>query len=125
MKPHAIITGTVIKHLGRGKQLGFPTANITYTGTLPEGVYVARVQIQSDIYCAVAFIGTADTFNDFQKRLEVHLLDFNQDIYGEDITIELLDYIRKNNRYPSKEALIEQIKKDIIYTRQYHYKCIS
>lgn len=117
------ITGTVEKHLGRGRTLGFPTANIAYAGAAEEGVYAARFTLDSDTpnsvtYDAVAFIGSAPTFNDHIKRLEVYIFGFDQDIYGRQAEVTLFTFLRGNVKYGSVEELIEQIHKDIQDTKE-------
>ena len=117
------ISGIVEKHLGRGRQLGFPTANIAYDGPAKEGVYAARIILHPQketqhVYDAVAFIGSAPTFNDTKKRLEVYIFDFDQNIYGEYVSVELIMFLRENRKYDSAQGLIDQIHLDIQETKK-------
>ncbi len=106
------ITGVVQRHNGRGRTLGYPTANLNYDGTLPDGVYIAYTTIGEEEFPSLAFIGTADTFNDFNRRLEVFILDFDRDIYDQQITVELITFIRENRRFDSVDDLIKQMQWD-------------
>lgn len=111
-------TGVVQPHQGRGTQLGYPTANINLDQSVPEGIYAALVYIQSHIYEGAAFIGVAQTFDESTICLEVHILDFNQDIYGHIITVELIKKIRDNQKFSTIEELKTAIKQDISHVRQ-------
>jgi riboflavin kinase/FMN adenylyltransferase len=106
------ITGVVQRHNGRGRTLGYPTANLTYDGTLPDGVFFAYTTIGEEEFPSLAFIGTADTFNDFNRRLEVFILDFDRDIYDQQITVELITFIRENRKFESVDELIKQMQWD-------------
>lgn len=108
-----IITGIVKKGQGRGKKLGFPTANIILDQQIPKGVYASKVIVNGQDYNAATFIGNATTFNETTYQAETYIFDFNQDIYGEEIITELLRLVRENQKFTSAEALIDQIKKDI------------
>lgn len=118
------LSGKIIQGEQLGRQLGFPTANILLN---PEkkflsGIFVVRVSgINHKIINGVASIGYRPTF-DFQDKkllLEVYLFDFNQDIYGKNISVELLKKIRDEENFESVEQLIEQIKKDIDIAKTY------
>jgi riboflavin kinase/FMN adenylyltransferase len=109
-------TGRVIHGDARGRLLGFPTANIDVSKDirLPAvGVYVVEILIGTKRYQGMASIGHNITFE--TKRpltVEVYILDFNQDIYGEKVTVFWLDYLRNEWKFNSVEALITQLKKD-------------
>ncbi len=110
------IRGTVVKGDGRGRALGYPTANIV-VGTdfdAADGVYAALVEIEGERrYGAMANLGVKPTFSGGGKRiLELHLFDFNGDLYGRELTAELRDFIRPEQRFASPEALRTQIAKD-------------
>ncbi len=120
--------GTVIEGRKIGRELGFPTANIDPDNELlpASGVYAAYTRVKSPdspstfdpqpltlrIPSAV-FIGARETFDCQQHVIESHLLDFNGDLYGQAIEVCLVQKIREVTPFSSKEALIEQIKKDI------------
>ena len=107
-RPYSI-QGKVIK--GAGRKLGFPTANIDVSGLClpPKGVYQVRV----DDHMGLANLGTAPTFEKTESQLEVHLFDFEGDLYDKLLDVIFLKFIRPERRFDSKEALIEQIKRDI------------
>ncbi|MBZ0180556.1 MAG: bifunctional riboflavin kinase/FAD synthetase [Melioribacteraceae bacterium] len=111
------ISGNVIDGIKRGRKIGFRTANIEvdYDKKLvPKiGVYVVKCIIDSNIYYGLMNIGTRPTFEDSNEiKIEVHLFDFNNDIYSEKIKIHFLKRLRDEIKFASKEELIEQIKKD-------------
>lgn len=111
------ISGEVISGDKRGRELGFATANIAYAENIvlpANGVYFAMVKVAEDYFKSVVNIGFRPTFKDENKlSLEVHILNFTQDIYGEKLELRFLDRIREEKKFNSKEELIEQIKKDI------------
>src|SRR3989338_1480869 len=90
----------------RGNKLGFPTANLNLTKNIPEGIYISKVKIQAKKYPALTFIGKAKTFNEQKFQAETYILDFNQNIYGKWISVELLKKIRANKKFNSREELI-------------------
>ncbi|MFV0395094.1 MAG: riboflavin biosynthesis protein RibF [Coprobacillaceae bacterium] len=117
------ITGEVIHGYQRGKkELGFATANVAYENYVtPEiGVYATKVIISDKVYYGMTSIGYNPTFGDLQKpSLEVHIFDFDEDIYGEIISVEFVMLLRGEIRFTSKEALIEQLHKDQIDIQEY------
>lgn len=112
------IEGEVVTGDRRGNAIGFPTANIELDEKLAapgNGVYSTHVRINGELYLGVANIGTKPTFNrDRKKRnLEVHLLDFRGDLYGEKIRVEFLRRLRNELRFNSVNDLVNQIQQDI------------
>jgi riboflavin kinase / FMN adenylyltransferase len=111
------LEGKVIHGFGRGKLLGFPTVNIdTGEYKLPlTGVYAVRGKIIGGIgrMDGVANIGTRPTFGENQTLLEAHFFDFNDDLYGQDLEIELLDFIRPEQKFTAPSELVRQIMYDI------------
>lgn len=118
-RPYQII-GTVIKGKGRGKHLGFPTANIDYQGyLLPKaGVYLAYVVIGQKIYQGLINVGDNPTFRDEAITLEIYILDFDDSLYGQVLTLQFLQFLRDEWTFASKDDLIEQMKQDEIQARQ-------
>ncbi len=116
------ITGRVIKGDGRGKSIGFPTANVVLKNILSpmSGVYLAKVYIDgsSKTYYGVANIGDAPTFGKAEALLEAHILDFNEQIYGKKIKVELLRYIRPQQKFNNVDELILQIQKDVRFAKE-------
>lgn len=110
------LTGQVSKGDGRGKSLGFPTANLIAdrNQALPaDGVYAARVFYNEMTYQAVINIGLRPTFDGHRRLVEAHILDFTGDLYGRDITIELVEQLRGEEKFPSAEELKAQIIRDV------------
>ena len=104
-----------------GHKLGYPTANIDYDNYyLPKsGVYYVKVRVQGKWYHGMANIGNNPTLNfSFEKRLEIHLLDFKQNIYGQKIDIVFMYYLRNEMKFKNRKELIEQLKNDEIAIRK-------
>lgn len=111
------IEGWVVTGDRRGNKLGFPTANLNldeHMLTPANGVYSVHVEIRGEVFLGVANVGTKPTFNGQNHRnLEVHLLDFNADIYGEKIKVKFLRRLRNEKRFSSAHDLVSQINLDI------------
>jgi riboflavin kinase/FMN adenylyltransferase len=116
------ITGQVVRGHGRGARLlGFPTANLAADNGLlvpGAGIYAVRVEMQDRIYPGVANIGTCPTFDNQELSLEVYLLDFDRDIYGERLAVQFVERLRDEQRFADVPALVNQIKKDVAAARQ-------
>ncbi|WP_083800283.1 bifunctional riboflavin kinase/FAD synthetase [Desulfobacca acetoxidans] len=115
------VTGEVIHGHGRGARLlGFPTANIRADNELlpVAGIYAVRATLWGRTYAAVANIGVCPTFDNDELSLEVHILDFNQDIYGSHLAVEFVQRLRDERRFPNIPALVDQIKTDVEAARQ-------
>lgn len=109
------ISGKIVRGKGRGRGLGFPTANVFYDGKLPVeyGVYACWVTVAGKRYAAATSVGVNEMFGETESTIEAHLLDFSGDIYGENVEIEFVKRLRAMERFDTVEALIEQIKKDV------------
>jgi riboflavin kinase/FMN adenylyltransferase len=111
------IVGKVVEGNRLGRQLGFPTANLETSGlTLPpNGVYAAHVRWKRARYRGAVNIGVRPTLNTgiSELRVEVHLLDFNQDIYGEELEVQMVERVRGEQQFASLDELKEQICRDI------------
>ena len=115
------IRGTVINGRNRGgKLLGFPTANLSLQDELcpKTGIYAVTVEWEGQLYHGVANIGYSPTFDDHLFTVEVHILDFSQDIYGRKIKINFLKRIRDEIKFHNIGALSDQIRDDIRVTRE-------
>lgn len=114
-RPYATV-GEVIHGDKRGREIGFPTANIKLTDDyiLPKlGIYAVEVMVLDQLYRGMASIGYNPTFTDDKLvRIEVNLFEFNEDIYGETITVYWKKYMRDEVKFTGVEALIEQLKED-------------
>jgi len=110
------LSGQVIHGDERGKQLGFPTANLTVPTiqALPEdGVYATRAYLGSHTYASVTNIGKRPTFGEGGRTVEVYLIGFNGVAYGKEIKIEIIERLRAEKRFPTPEDLKAQINRDV------------
>lgn len=116
------ITGPVIHGDGRGHTINIPTANIKIPADkiMPAfGIYACRAWVDGQPHLAATSLGVRPTFygNPPAPTLEAHLLDFNQNLYGQSVKLEFIEYLRPEEKYASVDALLEQIQKDIAQTR--------
>jgi riboflavin kinase / FMN adenylyltransferase len=113
------LDGTVISGAGRGRGLGFPTANVDTPHELrpAPGVYVIRVRFLDEPPDAwrpgVANIGVKPTFGGAEVTVEAHLLDFSGDVYGRELRVRFLERLRPERRFGSAAELAGQIKRDV------------
>ncbi len=114
--------GKVRKNIQRGKDLGFPTANVRLSKSIPEGIYVSKTRIKNIWHKSATFIGAAKTFGETRFHAEIYILDFNESLYGKWISVELIKKIRDNKRFDSAKDLIKQMKKDEKEARKYFTK---
>jgi riboflavin kinase / FMN adenylyltransferase len=107
--------GTVVRGRERGRTIGFPTANLdSATECLPaDGVYATRVVLDDGHYASITNIGMRPTFNEAARSVEAHIFDFNRDIYGHRIKLELIERIRGEKKFASAEELRQQIAQDL------------
>ena len=114
------IRGEVTGGAQRGTWLGFPTANITLRNSeeFHHGIYAVRVYIGGEVHHGAAYLGTRPTFDDGHPVLETFLFDFDRDIYGQQIFIELIGFIREDLRFRDEEALKENMQKDCQQARR-------
>jgi riboflavin kinase / FMN adenylyltransferase len=117
------ISGEVIRGDARGHALGIPTANLKVWAerALPKaGVYVCLAHVSGVTWKAVTNVGVRPTFEDslVPPRVEAHLLDFDGDLYGQDILLDFKARIRNEQKFPNVQALISQIHQDIDSTRK-------
>ena len=118
-RPYGVV-GRVVQGKGRGaKLLGVPTANIlTPNELLPAcGIYAVWVRRGDAILPGVANLGTCPTFDNAELSLEVHLMEFSGDLYGESLEVQFVTRLREERRFPSLEALAAQIHADIAAAR--------
>ncbi len=115
------ITGIVTEGDRRGRTLGFPTANIKPdpTGVIPaDGIYACYVTTNSGRFLAATSIGVRPTFDNGPRIIEPFLLDFDDDLYGQQITVEFVKRLRGEERFDSVDALVVQMNTDVSDTRQ-------
>ncbi|HMV27512.1 MAG TPA: bifunctional riboflavin kinase/FAD synthetase [bacterium] len=118
-----IVEGTVQYGAGRGRTIGFPTANIQPTHMqklIPmPGVYACRVNVDGSSFPAVTNIGQRPTFDtSLQTVIEAHILDFDRDLYDRSVGLEFIYRIRDERKFSSREELIWQIRQDIRHARE-------
>lgn len=109
-------TGIVAHGQQRGRMLGFPTANVSLDDSyalLPNGVYAVKVHSMEKVWPGVANIGSNPTFGGTERRLEVHLLHFDANLYGKKIKTEFLAKLRDEKIFSNAEELVRQIHRDI------------
>jgi riboflavin kinase/FMN adenylyltransferase len=109
------LSGTVGRGAERGRQLGFPTANLVEVANLVpgNGVYAATTTIDGQRYSAAVNVGPNPTFGEMSKKVEVHILDFSGDLYGKTLDVDFLQRIRDVSRFASVDELLSQLGKDL------------
>ena len=116
------LEASVVHGDGRGRNLGFPTANLKLADPdqlVPaEGVYAVRVHCDDESHDGVGSIGRKETFGDNPLTLEVHLFDINLDLYDKVVQVEWVDFLREQEAYNSADALVEQMRKDAVMARK-------
>ncbi|RCW51561.1 bifunctional riboflavin kinase/FAD synthetase [Halanaerobium sp. MA284_MarDTE_T2] len=114
------ICGKVHHGKKRGRKMGVPTANIsleTNYSLPPAGVYAVKVYINDKTYAGAANLGFNPTFKEKNINFEINILDFNKTIYNKRICADFVEFIRPEIKFDSRNDLIEQMKEDILYTR--------
>ncbi|GAA4280041.1 bifunctional riboflavin kinase/FAD synthetase [Gaetbulibacter aestuarii] len=120
---HFMLTGTVVKGKGMGKELGFPTANISikedYKLIPKYGSYIVQCHIDGKKVYGMMNIGVNPTFDTDKESIEVHFFDFDKAIYNKSIQVDLLARLRDEQKFDSIEGLKAQLQKDKITAQQY------
>ena len=122
LKAPYTICGKVVHGNKIGRKLGYPTANIEYQDYLlpKNGVYLTITTIKDIKYLSMTNIGFNPTINEQSKpRLEVHILDFNEEIYDEEIEVSFIKYLREERKFNNKEELINSLQETINICREY------
>lgn len=115
------ITGDIVEGSRMGREIGFPTANIEphHEAIPPNGIYAVRVDVAGERKNGTLNIGVRPTVTEEKKRtIEVHIMDFYRDIYNEEIEVTFVERLRDEKKFPSVEALTDQIKKDVEKARR-------
>lgn len=111
-----LLNGIVIHGDKKGRTIGFPTANIKPehpNKVIPKnGVYAVHVRVAEVWYKGMMNIGNRPTFNAFERRIEVHIFDFDQDLYGQTIQVRFVQKLRDEIKFPDIPSLIKQLEKD-------------
>ncbi|MBI3385717.1 EamA family transporter [Candidatus Gottesmanbacteria bacterium] len=114
------IAGRIVTGHGDGKRLGFPTANIALAVplVLPYGVYACRVMLEGKKYKGVLHWGPRIIFGETTPQCEVYIFDFAKNIYGREIEVEIIGFIRPSKNFSSPSRMVSQIRKDCIDARK-------
>lgn len=117
------VSGQVVPGDGRGQSIGIPTANLSLwpDRAIPKsGVYVTHAHVNGRAYGSVTNVGVRPTFNTDSPspRVETHIFDFNETIYGQDIQVEFLERLRDEIRFPDVRSLVSQIQTDITRAKE-------
>ncbi|MGE5188531.1 MAG: bifunctional riboflavin kinase/FAD synthetase [Gemmatimonadota bacterium] len=118
------ISGPVVTGAGRGRKLGFPTANIQFAQELVPlpGVYVVEAEVDGERRPGVANVGFNPTFGENSLGVEVHLLEFEGDLYGKAVSVFFRDRIRDERKFKTVDELARQIAKDVQYAREFGWR---
>ncbi len=114
-------SGQVIRGAQRGRRLGVPTANLDIwpEHAIPRnGIYACQARVGAMVYPAVTNIGTRPTFDNGARTVEAHLLDFDGDLYGQTMTLDVIEYQRPEEKYDNVQALVAQMQEDIRVARR-------
>jgi riboflavin kinase/FMN adenylyltransferase len=120
-RPYSIC-GTVIYGEKRGRHLGFPTANLSVADKdklMPRpGIYAVQCRVEGERYPGALHLGPRPTFKGLSPSVEVHLLDFDRDIYGSEVTVEFVEFLREIVSFDSPQRLIAQMGQDVQTARR-------
>ena len=123
-RPYSL-RGLVVRGDQRGRALGFPTANLEVRGggggnklIPPTGIYAVRGVLRSGTYDGALHLGPRPTFRGSPPTIELHLLDFHEDVYGEEVRVDFVSYLREIRPFESSEALIDQMREDVDRARE-------
>ncbi|WP_432713929.1 riboflavin biosynthesis protein RibF, partial [Pedobacter sp.] len=123
---HFSLEGRVVKGDKIGRTIGFPTANIfieeSYKLIPSDGIYAVTVQMGTEVYKGMAYIGQRPTINGMTRNIEVNIFDFNKEIYGQTIKMSFLEFLRHDVKFTGLEALKEQLQVDKENTLNYFKK---
>lgn len=113
------VTGKVVGGAKRGTGMGYPTANLPMPkGTaLGHGIYAVRAHVDGKTHDAAAYLGTRPTFDDGMPVLEVFLLDFDGDLYGHQMEVEFVGFVRGDRKFASADELVTQMDADVVQVR--------
>ena len=107
---------------GRGRDLGFPTANLRVSErdklVPPQGIYAVKGVLRSGTYTGALHLGPRPTFKGSPPTIELHLLDFDRDIYGEEVRVDFIEFLREIEPFTTVAALVDQIRKDVDAARE-------
>lgn len=115
-----VFTGVVGKGSSLGRRLGFPTINLIETGALvfEQGVYRVLVDVYGKTYKGALHFGPRRTLGEHVPVLEIHLLDFDRDLYGKEVSVRVFEKIREVKQFENLESLKKRIGEDVNYVRE-------
>lgn len=120
-RPYSV-RGVVVRGEGRGRHLGFPTANLAVADgeklVPPPGIYAVRGVLRSGTEAGALHLGPRPTFIGSPPSIELHLLDFDRDIYGEEVRVDFVRYLRPVRPFASVAALVDQMREDVEAARR-------
>lgn len=120
-RPYAL-RGIVVRGDRRGRELGFPTANLRVGQAdkliPPPGIYAVRGVLRSGTFDGALHLGPRPTFQGSPPTIELHLLDFDRDVYGEEVRVDFVRYLREVRPFSSVAALVEQMREDVSEARR-------
>ena len=119
-RPHRL-EGIVVRGDGRGKELGFPTANLStprYAAVPADGIYAGWFIHQGERRQAAVSVGTNPTFSGRERRVEAFVLDIDQDLYGQRVAVDFVARLRDMEKFESVEALVSRVRDDVVRTRE-------
>jgi riboflavin kinase/FMN adenylyltransferase len=120
-RPYSL-RGVVVRGDGRGRGLGFPTANLKVGEgeklIPPEGIYAVRAQLRGGAFTGALHLGPRPTFEGAAPTIEIHLLDFDRDIYGEVLRVDFIRHLREIRPFATMEALVGQMGEDVEEARR-------
>jgi riboflavin kinase/FMN adenylyltransferase len=114
------ITGDVVTGARRGRTIGFPTANLEHVETVVPsiGVYAVSAPMRCGVFTGAANVGPNPTFGEDSRKIEVHLIDFDGDLYGQTIDVDFVAKLRDTRKFANVDALIEQMRADVVIARR-------
>ena len=115
-------TGIIVEGDKRARKINFPTANVIPGKHIfpRKGVYCVEVYIKNKIYLGISNFGERPTVDGTKLLLETHIFNFNKEIYGNDLTVRFLTFIRPEKKFANFDELTKQIKKDIETAKKFH-----
>lgn len=116
------IEGRVLYGQQLGRAIGFPTVNLSLSedSALPRnGVYITRTYINNEVFNSITNVGNKPSVGKFGKNAETHIFDFDRDLYGQNIKVEFIKMLREEIKFPSVEALSEEIQRNCVQAREY------
>jgi len=120
-RPYSI-RGVVVRGEGRGRSLGFPTANLRVSERdkliPPQGIYAVKGVLRSGSYAGALHLGPRPTFKGSPPTIELHLIDFDGDIYGEEVRVDFVEHLRPIEPFTNVASLVEQIRADVDAARR-------